>query len=135
MINIRHKIEVKGGKVKFIDLPLFNSDLIQYNDKEAYLIIKPYKKNRSDNQNRYYWGVVIRILSEEFGFEADEMHEVLKQKFLVAETLKIGKEDFVITKPTHNQNTTEFEEYLSHIRTWASTEMNIVIPLPNDVEY
>lgn len=135
MLNIKHRITVEKGKVKFSNLELFNQDLRNYEGKEAYIIIKPYRKNRSDNQNRYYWGVIIKILSDEFGFEPDEMHEVLKQKFLVAETLRIGKEDFIITKPTHNRNTTEFEDYLSHIRTWASTEMGIFIPEPNSVEY
>jgi hypothetical protein len=135
MLNIKHKITVEKGKVKFSNLDLFNEDLRNYEGQEAYLVISKYRKNRSNNQNRYYWGVVIKILSDEFGFEADEMHEVLKQKFQVKETLRIGKEDYVVVKPTHNQNTTEFEEYLSHIRTWASVEMGISIPLPHDVEY
>jgi len=135
MINIKHLITVEKGKVKFNNLELFNQELRNYEGKEAYITIKPYRKNRSDNQNRYYWGVVVKILSDELGFEPDEMHEVLKQKFLTRETLRIGKEDFIIAKPTHNRSTQEFEEYLSHIRTWASTEMSILIPLPNDVEY
>lgn len=135
MLNIKHRITVEKGKVKFSNLELFNQDLRNYEGKEAYIIIKPFRKNRSDNQNRYYWGVVIKILSDEIGFEPEEMHEVLKQKFLTQETLRIGKEDFIVVKPTHNMNTTEFEEYLSHIRTWASVEMGISIPLPHDVEY
>lgn len=135
MLNIKHRIQVNKGKVQFQDLHLFNQDLANYEGKEAYITIKPYRKNRSDNQNRYYWGVVIKILADEFGFEPDEMHEVLKQKFLVSEKLRIGKEEFVVTKPSHDRDTVEFEEYLSKIRTWASVDLGVAIPLPNDIEY
>ena len=132
MLNIKHRITVEKGKVKFSNLELFNQDLRNYEGKEAYIIIKPFRKNRSDNQNRYYWGVVIKILSDEIGFEPEEMHEVLKQKFLTQETLRIGKEDFIVVKPTHNMNTTEFEEYLSKIRQLASIEWGYYVKLPNE---
>lgn len=134
-MEYKHRITVENGKVKFVDLDLFNQELVRYEGKEATLIIKPLRKSRSDNQNRYYYGVVIKILSEELGFLPDEMHEVLKQKFLTSETIKIGSEEFVIVKSTASLNTVEFEDYLSQIRSWASMELNTLIPLPNDVEY
>lgn len=134
-MEYKHRITVENGKVKFVDLDLFNQELVRYEGKEATLIIKPLRKSRSDNQNRYYYGVVIKILSEELGFLPDEMHEVLKQKFLTSETIKIGSEEFVIVKSTASLNTVEFEEYLSQIRSWASMDLNTLIPLPNEVEY
>lgn len=134
-MEYKHRIAVENGKVKFVDLDLFNQELVRYEGKEATLTIKPLRKSRSDNQNRYYYGVVIRILSEELGFLPDEMHEVLKQKFLTSETIKVGKEEFVIVKSTASLSTVEFEEYLSQIRSWASMDLNTLIPLPNDVEY
>ena len=135
MINLKHKIKVTNGKVDFLNLPLFNKDLKQYEGKEAILIIKPYKDSRSDNQNRYYWGVVIKLLCDEIGYLPEEMHEILKQKFLSTRTVKIGGEEYSIPDSSSTLNTTEFEDYLSKIRTWASQDLELLIPLPNDIEY
>jgi len=135
MINMKHKIKVNNGKVDFLNLPLFNKDLKQYEGKEAFLVIKPYKDSRSDNQNRYYWGVVIKLLCDEIGYLPEEMHEILKQKFLSTRTVKIGNEEYSISDSSSTLNTTEFEDYLSKVRTWASQDLELLIPLPNDIEY
>ena len=42
----------------------------------------PSGKQRSNQQSRYYWGIVVQILSEHTGFTKDEVHELLKRKFL-----------------------------------------------------
>ena len=49
--------------------------------KRVELILRKQKSKRSDQQNRYYWGVVIEILANHCGYEAEEMHEALKIKF------------------------------------------------------
>ena len=135
MINIRHKIRVKNAKVEFLNKPLFYRDLSQYEDKEAVLLLKPYKDLRSDNQNRYYWGVVIKLLSDELGYFPDEIHEAMKQKFLSIRHVKIGKAEYSIPESTAMKNTTDFEDYLAKIRIWASKDLELLIPLPNDIEY
>lgn len=135
MINYKHKIRVINGKAQFLNLPIFKKDLQQYEGQDAFLIIKPYKDNRSDNQNRYYWGVVIKLLADELGYLPEEMHEVLKQKFLVSRIVKVGNTEYSIPDSSSTLNTTEFEDYLSQIRTWASQELELLIPQPNDIEY
>jgi len=78
--------------------------------------------------------VVVKMLSEETGYSKGEMHEVLKGRFLGQET-RIGDETIFYTKDTSSLKTTEFEEYLSDIREWASVELNCYIPEPNEIEY
>lgn len=63
------------------------------------------------------------------------MHEALKLKFLPKKSIKINKEEFIISDSSKELNTIEFEDYLSKVRTWASLELNCLIPLPNDIEY
>jgi hypothetical protein len=91
---------------------------------------------RSLPQNQYYWGVIIEILSEELGFNKDEMHEILKHKFLsktvFLETKEKKMKALKIPKSTTNLKTVEFEEYLSDIRMWASMDLGIFIPEPNE---
>lgn len=44
--------------------------------------IKKRSKARSMQQNKYYWAVVVPIISEETGMTEEEVHESLKWKFL-----------------------------------------------------
>lgn len=97
-----------------------------------------FKKDRSNNQNRYYWGVIIDLLSEHTGFIREEMHEVLKHKFL-RYTLWIPKKDGVkeqsiIAKSTTDLTTKAFEQYMSDIRQWASSDLGLFLPEPNEME-
>lgn len=89
------------------------------------------KKKRSKNQNSYYHGVVIRLLSNSIGYTPEEMHEACRIKFLT-----IHRNNLPDTiKSTTSLSTVEMEEYLENIRRWASEFHNIYLPLPNEVEY
>lgn len=92
------------------------------------LEINKSKSIRSLNQNRFYWGVVLPILSDFFGYSNEEMHQICATTYLRYE--KDGKE---FTKSTTKLDTKEFENYLEKIRQWASSEHGIHIPLPNEV--
>jgi len=96
------------------------------------IIIRKPKKIRSLEQNRYYWGVIIKILAETWGWDAEELHEVLKFKFN-----KIPGENGLPDRPgsTTDLSTIDFENYLEEIRRWALTEYQIYIPLPNEIEF
>lgn len=97
------------------------------------------KKQRSGNQNRYYFGVMVDLISEYTGFTRNELHEVLKHKFL-RKTLWIPKKDGVkeqsiITYSTTDLTTKQFEDYLSEIRQWASSDLGLFLPEPNEEIY
>ena len=91
------------------------------------VIIRKPKTKRSDVQNNYYWGVVIELLSKELGYDQDEMHEILKYKFLKT---KNGEMEYV--KSTTKLTTGEFEEYLDKIKRWSAEFLRVVIPDPNE---
>lgn len=99
---------------------------------------RAYRKDRSNNQNRYYWGIVIDLLSEHTGFDREETHEILKHKFLrktvwVTHNVDGVKEMNVITKSTTGLTTKQFEEFLSQIRMWSSHCLGVFIPEPNEI--
>ena len=93
-------------------------------------------KYRTTPENKYYWGVVIDLLSDELGYTPEEMHEILKIKFLCYKIHLKHKdgsvEEITYGKTTKDLTTKEFEEYLTKIRTWASADLGILIPLPNE---
>ena len=94
------------------------------------VVIRKYKSKRSNEQNSYYWGVVLDILSKHTGYESDEMHEILKFKFL----RKRINNEVEYVQSTTKLNTAEMEEYLEKIRRWAAIELFCTIPLPNECE-
>jgi hypothetical protein len=91
------------------------------------------RENRSGNQNKYYWGVVIKTLSDETGFTPEEMHEVLKRKFLKYNKVLPNGEQVGITMSTTDLDTKEFEEYMEEVRRFAIQELDILILLPNEI--
>ena len=88
---------------------------------------------RSNNQNRYYWGVIIPILSKETGYTKDEVHELLKAMF-ISEMVSFGGKDIRLPRSTKDLTTVECEEYFNDIRVFASLELSCVIPLPHETE-
>lgn len=95
--------------------------------------IVEYRKNRSSNQNKYYFGVVIAELCNHTGYNSDEMHEILKKKFNPKDcVLKKTGEVITIGDSTADLNTLQFENYLEQIRIFALTELDVLIPLPNE---
>jgi hypothetical protein len=93
--------------------------------------IKKISKDRTLQQNRYYWGVVVQTLFEdgEFGYETpEEIHEALKWRFLKV----AGKGPLDTVKSTTELSTVEFKGYVERIQRWA-TEWDIVIPDPETV--
>lgn len=128
----RHAIEVKDGKVRFLDRRSFDEEIKNYEGRKAWLIIGGRRNVRSVNQNAYYWGVIIDMISKYLGYFPDEMHEILKRKFLPSKVVKLKDEEIVIPESTARLDSGEFENYLESIRIWAATDLNMTIPVPNE---
>ena len=96
------------------------------------IIIKKHKNKRTLDQNAYYFGVVLSILSDYFGYEVDEMHEEMKLKFNpVKSKINTG---LLVGGSTKKMNTEEFSEYIEKIRRWAAIDYQIEIPDPKRIE-
>lgn len=118
---------ITNGKFEVLE---YIKQLAKYNGKKVVVEIKLDKPKRSNDQNEYYWLIVVGLISEHIGYTPNEVHEILKQEFLGKE-LKLGKNSYTIATTT-KENTIEFEQYLSNIRQWASIELGIYIPLPRE---
>ena len=103
-------------------------------DSAIELSIKPYKLTRSDRQHRYYFGVVITTISNDTGYTKEEVHQIMKQKFLWQVTEFNGK-FYETSKSTTNLTTSEMELYLRNIREFANIELGIFVRLPNEDYY
>ena len=92
------------------------------------LTIDKVKSTRSNQQNKYYWSGVVSILSTELGYSKDEIHDLLKYKFL-KRTVIIGDSEETIMKSTTELTKSEFMDFIADIQLWAA-ELNINIPDP-----
>lgn len=84
------------------------------------------KKNRSSQQNRYYWGVVCKLVSDHTGYIPEEAHQIMAKEFLSYE-----KEGKPFTRSTSKLKTAEFEDYMEKCRRWAAMELQVYIHFPN----
>jgi len=87
---------------------------------------------RSNQQNRYLWGVVYSVIAGELGEDTTTVHQICGQRFLY-EIIEVAGEEYRITKSTTKLSTTEFNLYVEQIRQWAYHELNINIPEPDSV--
>ncbi len=121
---------VKGGKLKLGNPQGYLVELSKLEGKHIELTIQKERNTRTLNQNSYYWGVIIEILSDYTGYDKDEVHEALKFKFLK----KYEDTNLVTVGSTAKLSTAEFADYIDGIIRWAATEYQIVIPSADGVE-
>jgi hypothetical protein len=138
----RFKGIVYNGAVAFPDTVMQNlySNWIQgLEGKDISVTVKKYRKDRSDRQNNWYWGVVIQMITDETGYEKDEVHEYLKSLFLTEKRVIVNNEGEVLElemiKSSARLTTTEFIEYGQKCQRWAAENLNLNIPDPNEAEH
>ena len=73
---------------------------------------------RSERQNRYYWKCVIMPLCEHTGYHKFEMHELLKERFIIKTTKELDKQ--------------EFNQFCEEVRAWAGVDLGVNIMPPNE---
>ena len=98
-------------------------------DEKLDIIVRRQQKLSSNPQNRYYYGVIIKFISEFTGHTPDEVDSIYKWKFLRRYDDK-GLE-YV---PSKNELTTkEREDYHDKCRQHAALVLELNIPMPNEV--
>ena len=132
MLIKSHKGTVAEGKFKPDDAMAFRLDFCRHEGKRVTVSVKRETKKRSNNQNRYYWGVVIALLSDAAGYTPDEMHDALRMEFL---RINKGSNPKLPTiRSTTELSTAEMERYLDACRRLAATIYGVYIPEPNEVD-
>jgi len=129
---------VRDGKLKLRHAERVSRELKHWTrDAEVTVTIARKRATRSLAQNALYWSVYVEVLSEHTGYSPDEIHTILKAKFLPkALALCNGdgevRDEFVIGSTTTTLNKNEFSEFLRNIQQWAAEELGVVIPDPVD---
>lgn len=131
--------QVRNRRLFILDRRRFNEAVADLDDRWDYeVVVRRLHANRSQQANRFYWGVVVDILSEHTGFTPDEMHEWLKMRFIpkklaVCDDNGEIKGEFVLGGSTRKMSVKQFGEYVDDVRRWAADELGVVIPDPDGV--
>lgn len=122
---------VSDGKLFFRNKGKLEQEIIASGLKEFDVTIEKKKKHRSAEQNKWYWACVT-IIANELGYQKDEMHEIIKFKFLKGEKVdeKSG-EVFEYLRSSADLSTTEFSVFMENLIQWAIQTFNITLPMPN----
>jgi hypothetical protein len=118
---------------------VLQDELLVWPDGPVTVTVERQHATRSAQANAYYWGVVVKLLSEHTGSTPDEMHDILKMRFLSKEVALRRQNgevvaEFVIGGSTAQLNTVEFYDYVEQIRQFAFDELDVDIP-PADPEW
>lgn len=82
---------------------------------------------RSNQQNRYYHGVICKLVADHTGYSPDETHQILAEMFLSYE-----KDGRTFVTSTTKLKTVKFEAYMEQCRRWAAMELQVYVPMPNE---
>lgn len=99
------------------------------------ITMEVYRKNRSAEQNAYYWGVVLPTIqafimdSRGDHYSCDDIHEFYRDEYLPKRTIKIKGMVKVVRPSTASLTTKQFSDYLE-IVIHHCAENGIVIPAP-----
>lgn len=134
-MKITGKIDDKGN-LSMANRSVLIEWINQHPNKSVELEIKVRRKQRSTQQNAYYWPVVVQLVCaglRNMGNDVDEQdtHEFLKAKF---NSKRIVNSDGVIEDlptSTTKLTTSEMMDYIAKIQMWAAEFLGIVIPDPN----
>lgn len=75
----------------------------------------------------------LNCIQDETGEHKDRLHEYFKQKFLGGEVITVLNEDISIIVSTTKLDTKQMTDYLNRIQEFASAELGIVLPTPEDL--
>lgn len=120
-------VEIRDGRLVLADEPGYRRAVRRLKPGKAILRLEEDRPQRSAQANRYYWGVVLALISEHTGYEVDELHEYFKQRFNPAR-VSLGEDESVIGGSTRKLDSKQFTEYVERIRRFAVTELSVTIP-------
>ena len=97
--------------------------------KRVEVIVRKETTTRTNQQNRYMWGIVYAIISDNTGYDPEQVHDAMKVKF-ASQHLDNG---LVITERTSKMTTERMTQYIDDIKRWAAEFLGCYIPDAGEV--
>ena len=95
--------------------------------------ITKFKKRRSLEQNAYIHAVPFKIIADNTGNSIEDIKEFLCGEYMGwIEYEVMGKMKSRPTKTTSQMTSTEMTGFIDWLQWWASSNLNLIIPAPNE---
>jgi hypothetical protein len=137
-MKIKIDSKVVNGFLSKNRIPLTNA-VKQFNGKNITIIIKEQEKPRSNDQNSYYWAVIVNMVKlailNEWGENKsiNEVHELLKTECNYIERVNHSTGEVLKDSKSTTENSTKEQELFHDLcRKFALEWFNIEIPLPKE---
>jgi hypothetical protein len=125
---------VREGKLFLDKADQFKKHLATFPDeKRVEVTVEKITHPRSNSQNRYYFGVVVKEIAQHTGHDAEQVHELLKVQFAPRWHFPLQNTNLNIPTSTTRLDTLAFVEYTEKCRMWANEFLGLQIPLPGEV--
>lgn len=131
--------KVEKGKIFIHKLKRMWEAVLSLGEGPFLVIVKRNYGKRSNEQNKYYWGVVIPAFmvaaSDSTGEEwaPSQVHETLKAAFLFEEIAHFETGQIIRkVKSTSDLSTVEFNEYIDKCRNFVFEWFGAYVPEPNE---
>jgi hypothetical protein len=123
--KIKNKQIVWDDKPKLVD---YISTITENTYVNVEITIKENK--RTNKQNKLWWSWM-KIISNELGYTKDEIHDILKYKFLLREEIIDGETNQYV-KSTSTLTKKEFNELTTKVFYWSNETLGINLPTDDE---
>lgn len=118
-------LDSDGKKTLRLNSPVwYQFQLSKFKEGEVVtMYISSRKPKRTQQQNRYYWGVYLPLIAKETGEnDLDALHKLFSGKFLTEEIKEVLGQKVRITKSSSALMISEFMEYIMKIEAETGIE-------------
>jgi len=102
--------------------------------KEYDVTVERHKVRRTMPQNALYW-LWIQCIASETGGDKEQIHEELKVMYLPTKRIRGLFDEVARPMSTTALDTKQFTEFLEKVQVFASSELGIVLPTPDDLAF
>lgn len=97
--------------------------------------IKLYRPSRTNEQIRYFYGVICTLLADHTGYSKDEIHDILCAGYFGTQEVKVGR--LLIEKPARTLSSPDLlpRHDMSQFFDWCiafGAQIGVLIPYPNE---
>lgn len=153
VLNYQGRVD-ENDKLHIVHRNRFDADLKVFRNQDVDLSIRKKRKRRSNQLNRFYFGVLVNMIMEglkDLGtkvqladhdkwmleilqcMNTDMAHDFLKKRFIPSIKVDEDTGEIIKTKlTTKNMTNVEFIEYYEPMYDWARDFLGIILPLPNE---
>lgn len=100
--------------------------MMNLEDKECLLTIGEKKNQRTMSQNKYYNGIILKLIGEHLGYD-------LTAKFL-KKIVNVDGKDMVVVRSTTSLTTEEMSNYIEKCKRFSAIELGCFIPEPEYIK-